>query len=48
MVRAGTQVRDIGREIGKTIEKRKFRPITNLGGHGIDKNGLHAGFHPEL
>ncbi len=43
MVRAGARVRDIGKEIGSTIEKHKFKPITNLGGHGIDKNGLHTG-----
>jgi methionyl aminopeptidase len=43
MVRAGARVRDIGREIGSTIEKHKFRPIANLGGHGMGKNGLHTG-----
>jgi methionyl aminopeptidase len=43
MVRAGARVRDIGKEIGSTIEKHKFKPVTNLGGHGIDTDGLHTG-----
>lgn len=43
MVKAGASVGDIGKEIGSTIERHKFRPITNLGGHGISENGLHTG-----
>ena len=43
MVRAGVPVMSIGREIGSTIEKYKLKPITNLGGHGMDRNGLHTG-----
>ncbi len=43
MVKAGARVRDIGKEISMTIEKHKFKPITNLGGHGVGKNGLHTG-----
>jgi methionyl aminopeptidase len=43
MVKAGVSVRSIGKEIGSTIEKHRFKPITNLGGHGIGKNGLHTG-----
>lgn len=42
-VRAGTEVRKIGAEISKTIEKHGFKVILNLGGHGIESNDLHTG-----
>lgn len=42
-VKAGAQVREIGKAINAAIEKRGFKPIRNLGGHGIDENGLHTG-----
>ncbi len=41
-VRAGAKVGEIGKVIGSTIEKRGFRPVRNLGGHGIDEEGLHT------
>ncbi len=42
MVRAGRKVCEIGREIEKAAKERGFVPIRNLGGHGIDKEDLHA------
>ena len=42
MVRAGRQVNEIGREIGAIAEKHGFRPIRNLGGHGVGREDLHA------
>ncbi len=42
MVKAGRPVNEIGREIAKVAESRGFRPIRNLGGHGVDKMDLHA------
>ncbi|MCL4388057.1 M24 family metallopeptidase, partial [Candidatus Marsarchaeota archaeon] len=41
IVRAGTKVRDIGKEIASTIEKKGFKPIKNLGGHGVGIHELH-------
>jgi methionyl aminopeptidase len=43
MVKAGAEVRKIGAEIAKTVEKAGFKPILNLGGHGIEENALHTG-----
>jgi methionyl aminopeptidase len=43
MVRAGAEVGKIGEEIGKTVEKHRFKIIMNLGGHGIEANDLHTG-----
>lgn len=42
LVRTGREVNEIGREIAKTIEAKGFKPIQNLGGHGVDKSDLHA------
>ncbi len=42
MVKAGVKVRDIGREIDRTIKSMGFNPIVNLGGHGVGKHNLHA------
>ncbi|MDE1868988.1 MAG: type II methionyl aminopeptidase [Candidatus Micrarchaeota archaeon] len=41
-VRHGVTVRRIGAEIASTIEKAGFKPIRNLGGHGIHSHELHA------
>ncbi len=41
IVRAGAKVRDIGKEIASTIEKKGFKPIKNLGGHGVGIHELH-------
>ena len=43
-VKAGAQVRELGKEIEKTIKgvSEKFNPIRNLGGHGITETDLHA------
>lgn len=43
MVKAGVEVRKIGAEIERTVEKAGFQPIINLGGHGIEENDLHTG-----
>ena len=42
IVRAGTKVGDIGKEIARTIESYGFVPINNLGGHGVGENDLHS------
>lgn len=42
-VRAGVEVREIGREIERVVESAGFLPIRNLGGHGIGVNELHGG-----
>lgn len=42
MVKSGREVREIGKEIEKIAEAKGFKPIKNLGGHGIDKTDLHA------
>jgi methionyl aminopeptidase len=41
IVKAGVQVRKVGRVIAETIEKRGFKPIKNLGGHGVGIHELH-------
>ncbi len=41
-VRPGVQIRTIGQEIGRVITSYGFRPIRNLGGHGIKRNDLHS------
>jgi len=38
----GENLNNIGKEISDTIEKMGFSPITNLGGHGLGKEDLHA------
>lgn len=43
VVKAGVEVRKIGAEVSKTVEKAGFKVILNLGGHGIEENDLHAG-----
>lgn len=42
MVKAGRKVNDIGREIAKVAAEGGFKPIRNLGGHGIEQHELHA------
>lgn len=41
-VKVGRQLRDIGKEIENTATKHGFKPIKNLGGHGISETDLHA------
>ncbi len=41
-VKAGAKLNDIGREMAKVAESRGFKPIRNLGGHGIEHGELHA------
>lgn len=36
------QVRQVGAEIDRQISNRGFRPIKNLGGHGINRYDLHS------
>ncbi len=43
MVRTGRKVCEIGRAIEKVVSAAGFRPIQNLGGHGIEKEELHSG-----
>ena len=42
MIRAGAKVRDIGKEIDRTIKSMGFNPVMNLGGHGVGRHSLHA------
>ncbi len=42
MVKAGVKVRDIGKEIERTIKSMGFSPVMNLGGHGVGRHDLHA------
>lgn len=41
-VKAGVEVRGIGRAISEVIESYGFKPIRNLGGHGVGKHDLHS------
>ncbi len=41
-VRAGVRVSDIGKAIEAAITKRGFKPIRNLGGHGLGIHDLHS------
>ncbi len=43
MVKEGVEVKKLGAEIAKTVEKAGFKVIMNLGGHGIEDNDLHTG-----
>lgn len=43
VIKAGVEVRDIGREIEKAAKAAGLKPIQNLGGHGIEHDELHAG-----
>lgn len=43
VVRAGVSVNKIGRVINETVEKRGFKVVKNLSGHGVDEHDLHAG-----
>lgn len=42
-VKAGVEVRKLGGVIEETITRMGFRPIRNLGGHGVEEHDLHAG-----
>ncbi|EQB71169.1 MAG: hypothetical protein AMDU1_APLC00033G0020 [Thermoplasmatales archaeon A-plasma] len=41
-VRPGAQIRSIGQEIGRVITSHGFKPIRNLGGHGLNRYDLHS------
>lgn len=41
-VRAGRQVKDIGREVERIAKAKGLNPIRNLGGHAIEEGELHA------
>ncbi len=43
LVRAGRKVCEIGSVIEKAVASAGFKPIKNLGGHGIEEEELHAG-----
>ncbi|HUY70350.1 MAG TPA: type II methionyl aminopeptidase [Candidatus Baltobacteraceae bacterium] len=43
MAKAGAEVGKIGGVIEETITKMGFKPIKNLGGHGVEEHDLHAG-----
>ncbi len=42
MVKAGRKVCEIGREVENIAKEAGFNPIRNLGGHGIERDDLHA------
>lgn len=42
MIRHGVSVCDIGKTIGETTEALGFKPVKNLGGHGVGVHDLHA------
>ncbi len=42
-IRPGVRTRDIGKNIENTIQDRGFNPISNLTGHELKQNVLHAG-----
>lgn len=42
-VKAGVNVRDIGKVIEEEIRKRGFKPIENLSGHSLDQYTIHSG-----
>ncbi|MDE1833205.1 MAG: type II methionyl aminopeptidase [Candidatus Micrarchaeota archaeon] len=42
-VRAGAEVCKIGGVIDETITRMGFKPVKNLGGHGVEEHDLHAG-----
>ncbi len=42
MVKHGVSVCDIGKVIAETVEAADFKPVKNLGGHGIGMHDLHA------
>ncbi|MEM3841257.1 MAG: type II methionyl aminopeptidase [Candidatus Micrarchaeaceae archaeon] len=44
IVRPGVSVSRVGAEIAETISRYGFKPIKNLGGHGIGVHDLHADF----
>jgi methionyl aminopeptidase len=41
-VRSGVEVTKIGAAIEKTISSYGFKPVKNLGGHGVEEHDLHA------
>ena len=43
MIKPGTRVGEVGEVIENTIKKYEFVPISNLSGHMIKSNELHAG-----
>jgi methionyl aminopeptidase len=42
LVKNGVEVRDIGKEIERTIKAHGFVPISNLGGHSVEMHDLHS------
>jgi len=42
LVKAGTQLNSIGKEVERIAKDAGFNPIRNLGGHAIEKEELHA------
>ncbi len=42
IVKAGTKLNSIGKEVENISKKHNFNPIRNLGGHAIEKEELHA------
>ncbi len=43
VVGAGTKFSEFGRVVENVIKSRGFKPIYNLGGHGLDRYSLHSG-----
>ena len=42
VLRPGSRVRDLGRVIGETITSHGYKPVKNLGGHGVGRYDLHS------
>ena len=42
ILKHGINTKDIGAEIEKTIKEYGFKPVENLGGHGLDQYQIHA------
>jgi methionyl aminopeptidase len=42
ILRPGSRVRDLGSVIGETITSHGYKPVKNLGGHGVGRYDLHS------
>ncbi len=43
VMRAGVDVREVGKAVEDVAKKYGFRPVENLGGHSLERYRLHAG-----
>ncbi len=42
IIKPGIEMREIGKEISESIKGKGFKPIKNLGGHGVEIHDLHT------